>query len=196
MNEKSRKPIVVICLLILTIPICFYIFLLILIGDDHYTIKTEFGDEINLTFDGQKSESCIRFPDSDLSATYVGKISKEDITGVTHTPSLTIYDIKGSYFFYDGSRFKEFNNETIDSYPNVTRVVKEGLLSSYSEYLSNMKYFLNSDVYKEEADQIIKSIREDNYDDLSQYGLTKEVINDGRTLANIKYEISHPRNII
>ncbi|MBQ9869992.1 MAG: hypothetical protein IJM32_10075 [Ruminococcus sp.] len=196
MNKKSRKPIVFICLLILTIPICFYVLLLFLIGDDHYTIKTEFGDEINVTFDGQKSESSIRFPDSDLSAVYGGRISEKDITGVTHTSSLTIYNIKGSYFFNDGSGFKEFTYESVNSVPDVAEMVKSRLLTSYDKYVNNIDYFFKNSKYKAEIEHMIENIQKDKYEELSQYGLTEDVINDRCTLTNIKYEISHPRNNI
>lgn len=159
---------------------------------DKYNIKTDCSDTFCITYDSFEGESTVTSSNSNLNWHYGGKINKDDFVLLDKTDIVTIYVLKGSIIFNDGNGFEEFGSENIDEKPEVAHRVKEVLLSDYSVYSSNFDFFLKSRTYKQEANQIIDYIKHEKLDELSQYGLTEDVINDGYTIDLMKRDVNHP----
>jgi len=195
LNQKSKKILLVVSILILFIPVGFYVFIQYVFdySNDHYTVKTEYGDQFDVEYDGYKCRSNISCSDSEFSLTLNGKINKEDFVGLKHTESVTIYALDGPIIFNKGGGFKEFNSETIDSNKDIAEHIIAIIMSDASIFGYNLNFFLKSSIYGNEAQQIIECIKQKKYDKLSIYGLTDEIINDGHTLNSIQYEVNRPR---
>ncbi|MCR5480517.1 MAG: hypothetical protein K6F27_11770 [Ruminococcus sp.] len=194
-ERHLKKIIIAVCVFILLIPIGFIIFINIVFysGTSHDTIKTVLGDKFEVDYDHYKCDSTVTCKDSDLYWHYGGSISEDDFIPLEHTDSLTVYELKSSFIFNDGSGFMEFDDKTIDAHPEVAEIVKGKLLSDYSNFTSNVRFFLKSSKYKKETEQMIERIRQKKYDELEEYGLTEDVINDRTTVKLLEYEMSHPR---
>ena len=193
MNQTSKKILLVVSIIILLIPVGLYVFIQYVFdySNDYYTVKTEYGDQFDVEYDGYKCRSNISC--SDFSLTINGKINKEDFVGLKHTDSVTMYKLDGPVIFNNGTGFKEFNNETIDSNKDIAEDIKTIIMSDASIFGYNIGFFLKSSIYKNEVNHIIECVKQERYDELSIYGLTDEIINDGHTLNSIKYEINRPR---
>ena len=198
MNQTSKKILLVVSIVILLIPVGLYVFIQYVFdySNEQYTVKAEYGDQFDVEYDGYKCRSNIFSSESEFSLTVNGKINKEDFIGLIHTDSVTMYELDGLFIFNNGGGFKEFTYESVNSVPDVAEMVKSRLLTSYDIYVNNIDYFFKNSKYKAEIEHMIENIQKDKYEELSQYGLTEDVINDRCTLTNIKYEISHPRNNI
>lgn len=195
MSERTKNIIAAVCVFILLIPVGFIVFINIVFysGTSHDTIKTVLGDKFEVDYDHYKCDSMVTCKDSDLNWKYGGRISEDDFIPLAYTDSLTVYELKSSFIFNDGSGFEEFNDSNIDKKPEVAEIVKGKLLSDYSNFISNASFFLKSSKYQKETEQMIQKIRQEKYDELEEYGLTEEVINDGTTVELLEYEMSHPR---
>lgn len=195
MNQKSKKILLVVSILILFIPVGLYVFIQYVFdySNDHYTVKTEYGDQFDVEYDGYKCRSNISCSDSEFSLTLNGKINKEDFVGLKHTESVTIYALDGPIIFNKGGGFKELNSETIDSNKDIAEHIIAIIMSDASIFGYNINFFLKSSIYGNEAQQIIECVKQEKYDKLSIYGLTDEIINDGHTLNSIQYEVNRPR---
>ena len=86
--------------------------------------------------------------------------------------------LDGLFIFNNGGGFKEFTYESVNSVPDVAEMVKSRLLTSYDIYANNIDYFFKNSKYKAEIEHMIENIQKDKYEELSQYGLTEDVIND------------------
>ena len=196
MSAETKKTIIIaVCVFILLIPIGFIIFINIVFysGTRHDTIKTVLGDKFEVDYDHYKCDSTVTCKDSDLNWKCGGRISEGDFKPMEHTDSLTVYELKSSFIFNDGSGFKIFDDKTIDAHPEVAEIVKGNLLSDYSNFTSNAGFFLKSSKYKKETEQMIEKLKQKKYGELEEYGPTEEVINDGTTVELLEYEMSHPR---
>ena len=194
-ERHIKKIIIAVCVFILLIPIGLIIFINIVFysGTSHDTIKTVLGDKFEVDYDHYKCDSTVTCKDSDLYWHYGGSISEGDFKPMEHTDSLTVYELKSSFIFNDGSGFMEFDDKTIDAHPEVAEIVKGKLLSDYSNFTSNVRFLLKSRKYKKETEQMIERSKEKKYDELEEYGLTEDVINDRTTVKLLEYEMSHPR---
>lgn len=197
MSNGAKKAILTVCVIILLIPLCFYVFIQLVFNYsfEQYTLKTAYGDKLYVEYDGYECESKVYASSAADTTLFTrgGKLSEKDITDSVHTDSLTLYNIDGVMIYDDGEGFTTFDDNSIDSHPEAAKEVKSMLFSSYDAFLQNMGYFLKSSTYKAEAEQIIEDFKAEKFDKLSDYGLAENVINDGCTVKNIKYEISHPR---
>lgn len=200
MSSESKsvlRKIVLAAAVIAAVPLVIYgLFMLMFMwsmSDDHETIKTVLGDKFEVDYDHYKCDSTVTCKDSDLNWKCGGRISEDDFKPMEHTDSLTVYELKSSFIFNDGSGFKIFDDKTIDAHPEVAEIVKGNLLSDYSNFTSNAGFFLKSSKYKKETEQMIEKLKQKKYDELEEYGLTEEVINDGTTVELLEYEMSHPR---
>lgn len=190
--SKHNRIILLFIILALGLFVCMILLRIFYSDEDNYTITTDDGDTFNVSYHNAKCESYVTSPNSKLNWHYGGKISKDDFISIERSESLTIYRIKASFIYNDGDGFEELNSNNIDDKPRVARKVKEILLSDYHVYSSNIGFFLKSQTYSQEANQIIDYIKQEKYDKLSQYGLTENVINDGHTINLLKRDVNHP----
>ena len=203
MNKERniKKIILIVCLCILLIPLAFYIFIHLLFlwsldSVDRYTIKTQNGDKFKAVaeqHDLHHMNCTVSSTNSDMELYFTNKIEDEDFESLEHTDDLTVYNIWGHVIFDDGSGFEEFDDSNIDKKPEVAEIVKGKLLSDYINFKVNIRCFLKSSKYQKETEQMIQKIRQEKYDELEEYGLTEDVINDGTTIKCLEYEMSHPR---
>ena len=189
MSKKKKELLFIICVVTLTLGFMIVLFGFVLVPEEKYTITTDYGDTFNVTYHSFKGNSYVTSPNSELNWHYGGYIDKDDFIGLKHTDRITIYKLKSSVIFNDGNGFEKFDSGNIDEKPEVAQKVKELLLSDYHFYSSNFDCFLKSRTYSREAEQITDCIKQEKYDELTKYGLTKEVINDGYTLDLIKSDM-------
>lgn len=175
--RKQRKTTVVIVLIVAlgmlgTITIRFF-------EDPVYTVETSYGDTFIIFFDSFFVETTITEQDRYSSYGFVlkGEFTEDDLIGLYNSDGIKVYRF-GSVAFYDvGNGFEDFLVSTCDN-EDVISAVKSNLLSNYSFFLYYIEDFWNSDEYHEEMRYVSRMIVDKNYSELSEYGLTEEIIND------------------
>ena len=144
-----------------------------------YTIETSFGDTFMIFFDPFFAETTIQEQSKYSSFCLVldGKFTKDDLIGLYNSDGIKVYRFGKVAFYDEGNGFEKFLVSTCDN-EDVISVVKSNLLSNYLFFLYYIEDFWNSDKYHEEMRYVSRMIVDKNYSELSEYGLTEEIIND------------------
>lgn len=157
-------------------------------------IETEYGDIFNITYDKEIVKSTIRpsvstdpNPDSRFYIILGGKVTKDDFVGLKKTEQIKVYRVCNVAIFADPTGYKALDDDlAIDNYPEAADAVIHSILSNERFFKRNMIFLLKSTKYREEAKRIMELVRNEEYEELSVYGLTKETINDTQKLNYIK----------
>ncbi|MCR5479851.1 MAG: hypothetical protein K6F27_08360 [Ruminococcus sp.] len=160
---------------------------------DDYTIKTKYGDEFKISFDRFMVKSTVtpvngQNPQSYFYAVVKFKPSEEDFVGLEHTSELTVYRLGRYTIFKDKDGWQYFNVDNAPKYPEVAQAVMKNLLCDTRYFSANIEPLLRSREYRDEAGKVIKLIKAERYDELTDYGLSEKNLEDKDFLDSLHRE--------
>ena len=138
--------------------------------DKKQLIETECGDKFSMSYDSYNLKSLVEHNDSRFNIVLKGKITEDDIKLLSSSDEFKVYRFMYMAVYDTGNGFTAFHGEE-DTEPSVISVIKENLLSDDAFFAYNIGYFLDSSKYASEAQQIIISLCNGEYDKLTKYGL-------------------------
>ena len=160
---------------------------------DDYTIKTKYGDEFKISFDSFKVNSMVtpvngQNTQSHFCFVVKFKPSKDDFVGLKHTSELTVYRLGMYTIFKDKDGWQYFDVDNAPKYPEVAQAVLKNLLCDTRYFSANIEPLLRSHEYRDEAGKVIKLIKAKRYDELMDYGISEEKLEDKVFLDSLHRE--------
>lgn len=149
MEEKSSKGkairitliVVAVVLFLLALP---YIIIWLVFSFDHssYTVKTEYGDEFQIIYDGFSVKSSVipitdPNPDSRFDILVKFEPEESDFIGLIHNDELTAYKLDSFVFYKDKTGWHHLDSDTKKNNPKAAKAIKDAISSDtklYNEY--------------------------------------------------------------
>ena len=135
MSKGFKKGLLIFLTTISVIVVVFFLILAIALSEDKYTVKTQYGDSFDVSYDGFRDKSILSDPNSRFYLTVNGKLSENDIKCLKKSSALKVYRIKDVSFFKDGNDFDIFDEKTDKlEHSDVVQVIKDNLHCSEAFY--------------------------------------------------------------
>lgn len=159
------------------------------------TVVTEYGDEFTVsTFTGLANGACT-ISEKGHTITSFGWYNTEiEIEGLCDTPQFRCYKVSNTVFFRkaDGEKFEALDwdlftdneyDDRIYSHKDAVSAAKSILLKDELILKRYLPYFLEA--YPEETEKMLADLADVNYTELSEYGLTPDIISNEEKLKKI-----------
>ena len=187
MSKGFKAFLLTIAILLFGIPAVMMLIFAVSESLNRYSLKTVFGDRLDVNYDDFKDQSIVSIPDTREYFTLKGKITNDDLVLVSHTDTLTIYSVCGIVIFNDAGKLKKLNNENdVDDNPEVAKIVMHNIVSDPRLFEYNIRDLLKSRSYATEAEYVVKCINNNEYSSLDDYGIKK--LKGTQSLERIKHE--------
>ena len=174
MSKGFKTFLLIIVIVFLGIPTALMLLFAVAESLNRYQVKTVFGDRFDVDYDDFKDQSLISGSGKRVFFTLDGRITKEDFVPIYHTDDLTIYSVCGIVVFNDSGELKMLKDEDdVDSNPEVAKFVMNNIASDPKLFEWNIRDFLKSKTYANDAEYVVQCINSHQYSSLDEYGINK-----------------------
>lgn len=189
--KKNTKIFIVLFSIICFILFIFAIIIVLLFRGHIYHIKTEYGDSFTIKAGVFTDDCCIMDDNSEYMESVIHFEGKKQFKTICHSEYYTCYQVKTESDNLFILKFPKYNNCFSICLSNEEytiflmegkqgEIIKSELLCDSNLIKLVLPYL--DEVYHDEVFKIALKLTSSDYEDLDQYGLTKEMINDKDSL--------------
>ncbi len=189
--KKVKKAILIFLAFIGVFALVILLLFWLLLHGHKYHIKTEFGDSFTIKAGVFTDDCCIMDDNSEYMESIIHFEGKKQFKTICHSEYYTCYQVKTDSDNLFILKFPEYNNcfSLCPSNEEYTlflmkgkqgEIIKSELLCD-SNLIELVLPYLD-EVYHKEMQEMAKKLTSGDYEELEQYGLTQEMINDKDSL--------------